>query len=132
MSGGGSAESVVQAAALAALRGIDGLNGVYLAPPVKATPPYAELGDLLSGDWSVKDRAGRELRLAVTVRDTAESNARVQGLAGAVGAAIEALPRDLAGWRVASVVLVRSRVRGGPPGRWSASVEYRVRVLAAG
>ena len=124
------AESVVQAAVLAALRGIDGLNGVYLAPPVKATPPYAELGDLLSGDWSVKDRAGRELRLMVSVRDAAERNARVQALAGAVGAAIEALPRDLAGWRVASVVLVRSRVRGGPPGRWAAMVEYRVRVLA--
>ena len=127
-----SAEAVVQGAALAALRAIEGLNGVYLAPPVKATPPYAELGDLLSGDWSVKDRAGRELRLAVTVRDAAESNARVQALAGAVGAAIAGLPRDLDGWSVASVVLLRSRVRGGPPGRWSASVEYRVRVLAAG
>ncbi len=131
MSGGGSAESVVQAAALAALRAVAGLNGVYLAPPVKATPPYAELGDLLSSDWSVKDRAGRELRLAVTVRDAGESNARAQTLAGAVGAAIEGLPRDLDGWRVASVVLLRSRVRGGPPGRWSATVEYRVRVLEA-
>jgi hypothetical protein len=127
-----TAEAVVQAAALAAVRGVAGLNGVYLAPPVKATPPYAELGDLLSGDWSVKDRAGRELRLMLSVRDAAESNARVQALAGAVGAAIEGLPRDLAEWRVASVVLVRSRVSGGPPGRWSASVEYRVRVLAAG
>ncbi len=126
-----TAEAVVQAATLAALRAIDGLNGVYLAPPVKATPPYAELGDLLSGDWSVKDRAGRELRLAVTLRDAAESNARVQALAGAVGAAIAGLSRDLGEWRVASVVLVRSRVSGGPVGRWSAIVEYRVRVLAA-
>ena len=131
-SGGASAESAVQAAALAAVRAVPGLNGVYLAPPVKATVPYAELGDLLSGDWSVKDRAGRELRLMVSVRDAGESNARVQTLAGAVGAAIEALPRDLAGWRVGSVMLVRSRVTGGPPGRWRASVEYRLRVLAAG
>ena len=80
-----SAESVVQAAVLAAVRGVAGLNGVYLGPPVKATVPFAELGDLLSGDWSVKDRAGRELRLIVTVRDAGDSPARAQALAGAVG-----------------------------------------------
>jgi hypothetical protein len=125
-----SAESVVQAAVLAALRGVAGLNGVYLGPPVKATVPFAELGDLLGGDWSVKDRMGRELRLLVTVRDAGERPARVQALAEAVGAAIEAVPRDLAGWRVASVVLVRSRLSGATGGRWNASVEYRVRVLA--
>lgn len=126
-----SAESVVQAAVLAALRGVAGLNGVYLGPPVKATVPFAELGDLLSGDWSVKDRMGRELRLLVTVRDAGERPARVQALAEAVGVAIEALPRDLTGWRVASVVLVRSRLSAAAAGRWNASVEYRVRVLAA-
>ena len=131
MSGGGSAESAVQAAVLTAVRAVAGLNGVYLAPPVKATAPYAELGDLLSVDWSVKDRVGRELRLIVMVRDAGETNARVQALAGAVGAAIEALPRDLDGWRLASVVAVRVRIAGGPVGRWSATVEYRVRVLAA-
>ncbi|RUN77540.1 DUF3168 domain-containing protein [Sphingomonas sp. TF3] len=125
-----SAESVVQAAVLAALRGVAGLNGVYLGPPVKATVPFAELGDLLGGDWSVKDRMGRELRLLVTVRDAGERPARVQALAEAVGAAIEAVPRNLAGWRVASVVLVRSRLSGAAGGRWNASVEYRVRVLA--
>ncbi|MEG3176622.1 DUF3168 domain-containing protein [Sphingomonas sp. RB3P16] len=126
-----SAESVVQAAILTAVRAVAGVNGVYLGPPTKATPPYAELGELLGGDWSVKDRAGRELRLIVTVRDAGESATRAQALAGAVGAAIEAVPRDLAGWRVASVVLVRSRCAAAAAGRWNASVEYRVRVLAA-
>jgi hypothetical protein len=126
-----SAESVVQAAALAALRDVAGLNGVYLSPPVKATAPYAELGDVLSIDWGVKDRAGRELRLAVTIRDAGETPARAQALAEAARAAIEGLPRDLDGWRVASIALVRSRVGGGPVGRWTALVEYRVRVLAA-
>ena len=131
MSGSASAESVVQAAVLAAVDAIAGLNGAYVAPPVKATIPYAELGDLLSVDWSVKDRAGRELRVAVTIRDAGETPLRGQGLAESVCDAIEGLPRDLAGWRVASVTLVRSRIAGGPAGRWTATVEYRVRVLAA-
>ena len=124
------AESIVQAAVLTAVRGVVGLNGVYLAPPVKASVPYAELGDLLSGDWSVKDRAGRELRVLVNVRDAGDTTERAHALAGAVGAAIEGLPRDLDGWRVASIVLVRNRLGSGPPGRWTATVEYRVRVLA--
>lgn len=128
----GSAESVVRAGVIAALRGVDGLNGVYAGPPVKATPPYAELGELLGIDWSVKDRAGRELRLLVTVRDAGDTPARIEPLVAAVSAAIEALPRVLDGWHVASLVLVRSRLGGAAPGRWSASVEYRVRVLAAG
>ena len=127
-----SAESVVQAAALSAVRGVAGLNGVYLGTPVKATPPYALLGELLSGDWSVKDRAGRELRLLVTVRDAGEGSGRIHTLCAAVGAALEALPRDLDGWQLVSVALVRARIGGGAPGAWSASVEYRVQVLAAG
>lgn len=125
-----SADSALQAAVLAAVRDIAGLNGVYLGPPVKATPPYAELGDLLSIDWGVKDRAGRELRVGVTVRDAAETSGRAQELAGLVGAAIEGLPRDLDGWSVASVVMVRARTSGGAASRWAASVEYRIRVLA--
>ncbi|WP_010184824.1 tail completion protein gp17 [Sphingomonas sp. PAMC 26605] len=125
-----SAESVVQAAALSALRGVGGLNGVYLGTPVKATPPYALLGELLSGDWSVKDRAGRELRLLVTVRDAGEAPTRIHSLSAAVGAAIEALPRDLDGWRLVSVALLRARIGGGAAGAWSGSLEYRMRVLA--
>lgn len=127
-----SAERVVQAAALGAVRGVAGLNGVYLGTPAKATPPYALLGELLSGDWSVKDRAGRELRLLVTVRDAGDGAERIHTLCAAVGAALEALPRDLDGWRLVSVALVRARIGGGAPGAWSASVEYRLRVLAAG
>lgn len=128
-----SAESVVQDAALACLRGnavlAAGLNGVFAGPAAKASTPFAELGELLSVDWGFKDRAGRELRLAVTVRDTAETPARVQTLADAVGAAIEALPRDLPGWRVASLVFVRTRVVRDGVGRWAAVVEYRVRLM---
>ena len=125
-----SAEGAVQAALLAGLRGVPGLNGVYEGPPVKATPPYAEIGETLSGDWGVKDRDGRELRLAVTVRDAGETSARVQALGDAVGAAIAGMPRDLDGWRVASLVFVRSRLLRPAPGRWGVVIEYRVRVLA--
>lgn len=127
-----SAERVLADAVAAALRaapGLAALNGVFAGPPVKATPPHAELGEVLGIDWSVKDRAGRELRIVVTIRDAGETGARAAALAAAAGAEIEAL-RLLDGWDVASAVLARSRVAGTAPGRWSASVDYRVRMLA--
>ncbi|WP_010161248.1 DUF3168 domain-containing protein [Sphingomonas sp. PAMC 26617] len=92
-----SAESVLQAAVLANLRAVAGLNGVYVGPPVRATPPFAELGELIAVDWGAKDRAGRELRVLVTLRDAGETAVRLAALAASVGAAIEALPRDLTG-----------------------------------
>lgn len=130
-----SAEGALAAAVAAALReagDLAGLNGVFAGPPVKATPPYAEIGEVLGIDWSVKDRAGRELRVSVTLRDAAETAARVQALSAAAGAAIEALPRAIDGWRIASVVLARSRFAGSAPGQWTALLDYRVRMLTAG
>lgn len=131
-----SAERVVHDALMAALAGDaalgTALNGVFAGPAVKATPPFAEVGELLSVDWGTKDRAGRELRIAVTLRDAGETPARLHDLAGLAAAAIEAMPRVLPGWAVASLVPLRTRVLRGAPGKWAAVVEYRVRVLAAG
>jgi hypothetical protein len=129
-----SAESVLQAALLAALRGdatlAAGLNGVFEGAAVKASLPFAELGEVLAVDWGTKTAAGREIRVAVTVRGAGDTGAAVSALAGMVGTVIEAVPRDLAGWRVASVVLLRTRLLRGGPGAWAAVVEYRVRMLA--
>jgi hypothetical protein len=129
-----SAEGALHAALVAALReaadfgGV--LNHVFEGPAVKASAPYAEVQPLVAVDWGTKDRAGRELRPAVVVRDAGETPARLHALIGAACAAIEAMPRDLAGWRVASLAFVRSRMLAEAPGRWAAVVEYRVRVLA--
>lgn len=130
-----SAEGTLALAVATALRGaggLAGLNGVFVGPPVKATPPYAEIGEVLGIDWSVKDRVGRELRVSVTLRDAGETAARVQALSDAAGGAIEALPRVIDGWAVASVALARSRLAASAPGRWTALLDYRVRMLAAG
>jgi hypothetical protein len=129
-----SAEGAVQAGLIAALRqaaGLAALNGVFEGPAVRASAPYAEVQPGIAVDWSVKDRAGRELRPAVALYDAGESPARLQGLIGAVCEAIEAMPRGLDGWQVASLVFTRSRMLREAPGHWAATVDYRVRVLAA-
>ena len=132
--GGLSAEAAVCAGIVEALRGDavlgETLNGVFEGPSARASAPWAEIGDALASDWGTKDWRGREVRVAVMLRDLAERPARLGMLVEAAGAAIAAMPAALDGWRVASAGLLRSRVAGEGPGRWLAVVEYRVRVLA--
>jgi len=128
-----SAESVLAGAVLAAVGAAlgDQVNGVFDGPAVKASAPWIELGPLVAADWSTKDKAGREVRLVLTIRDRADRPARTHALAAAVGGAVEDIARDLAGWRIASIVFVRARVTGDRPGEWAATVEYQVRMMAA-
>lgn len=129
-----TAAEAAKAALVAALKGhaplADALNGVHAIPPVRATPPYAVVGEAAGSDWSTKTEAGRELRLAVTIHDEPERTGRLDRLAGEAEAAIEAMARDLPGWRVASLVFLRGRVLRGE-GPWAATIEYRARLLAA-
>jgi hypothetical protein len=129
-----SAAAAVQAAlvtGLSAASGIAGVAaGVYDGPPARAGFPYVAIGETVSFDWGHKSGAGRELRMAVTAWDEAGRSARLLGLMAAAAGAIEALPRDLDGWRVASVALLRERVVRDPAGPIAGIIEFRVRALA--
>lgn len=127
-----SALAAVRAAALAALRADPAVavNRVIDGADARGSPPYAVLRDVTAIDWGTKDRAGRELRIGVTVRDASETAARAEELAGAVETSLLALPRDLPGWRIASLVPVRCAVLAEGEGRWAALIDVRVRVLA--
>jgi hypothetical protein len=129
-----SVQAVLQAALADCLRGAGGLDGVAVfdAPPVRGALPYVVIEEAVLGDWSTKDMAGREGRLAVTIRDGGERPVRLRGLAGAAEDAVLGMAGEVGeGWRVASLVLVRSRlVREGAG--WVSVSEFRVRVLREG
>lgn len=128
-----SALAVLHEAMLAALRADadfgGAINDVFVGPAIKPTPPYAELGEMLVGDWGAKDLRGAELRPVILIRDATDTPARLHALIAAADAVMAALPRELAGWRIASLMLVRQRVARAGPGRWEASAEYRVRMI---
>ena len=123
-----SVQAMLQAAVVASLEGLD-VTGVFDAPPVRCALPYAVAEEAVLADWGTKDMAGREGRLAVSIHDGGERPVRLRVLAGAAEDAVGAMPRDLGeGWRVASLVFVRSRiVRDGV--RWVAVSEWRIRML---
>ena len=103
---------------------------VYDGPEPRAAFPYISVTDGLVSDWSTKTATGREFRMALTVWDEGEEAARLHDLMGHVEDAVAALPRDLTGWRVASIAFVRSFIARDAVGPWAGLVEYRLRVLA--
>ncbi len=134
-----SAAALFHTTMLAALRADPdfggALNGVFEGPAVKATAPYAELGELLVSDWGTKDLAGYELRPAIFIRDRAEGPTRLHALTAAADATMAGIPADVLGdpgvWRIVSLAPLRSRIIRDGPGAWVAIVEHRVRILQA-
>jgi hypothetical protein len=124
-----SAAEELAAAAVAALRAIDGL-GIYDGPPVQAVAPYAIVETGPEIDWSHKSGAGRELRLAVTLRDKGERPERIRRMAAAAEAAVAGIGQDLGAWRVVTLRFQRSRLIRDRSGEWVGVMEFRARVLA--
>lgn len=124
-----SASEALVAAATAALGEVAGLNGTHDGPPIQAAFPYALIDAGPESDWSHKSGTGRELRLAVTIRDQGERPARLRALMRAVDDAIGALDGELAGWRLVTMVFLRSRMLREPGAAWAAAIDYRARML---
>jgi Protein of unknown function (DUF3168) len=128
------AMQILQAAAVSALAAhpvlTTELTGIYDGPPPRPVFPYVSMADGLVSDWSTKTAAGREIRLALTIWDAGEEASRLSQLMGHVEDAIAAMPRNLPGWRIASLVFLRAMVVRDPAGPWAGLVEHRVRMLA--
>jgi len=138
------AEQDIRAAVLAALRGDAALmakvNRVHDGAPAKATPPTCVLGECSGTDWGCKDRPGREVRIVLTIEDDMESTSRISAILPVADAAVQSLPGTVpgaetgtgegAGWAIASLRPVRSRLLRTNAGRWNALLDYRIRVLA--
>jgi Protein of unknown function (DUF3168) len=123
-----AAEALIRAAR-ARLAGLNGLNGAYDGRPVQAACPYAIVEIAGEADWSHKSGAGRELRLAVTVRDAGESPARLRRLMRRAEGALAGIGADLGGWRLVSFVFLRSRMLRSEGAAIAGATEWRARVL---
>jgi len=124
-----SAGEALQAAALGALREIEGL-GVYEGPPAQAAFPYAIVEAGPESDWSHKSGEGRELRLAVVLHDKSERPVRLKALMAAAEAALGGLGA-VAGWQLVTLRFMRSRTARDAKGIWVGSIEYRARMMRA-
>lgn len=123
-----SAGEKLQGAVVAALTGIEGLAS-YDAPPLQAAFPYVLVEAGPESDWSHKGGTGREVRLAVTIRDRGERPVRLRALMDQAEAAITAMSSSIEGWQLVSVQYLRSRLALDAKNGWAGSVDYRARML---
>jgi hypothetical protein len=131
-----SAEVTVRAAVIAALREdtvlMDGLNGLFDGQPVRASVPYAVVGECLASEWGAKGLDGRELRLSISLHDAGETPGRLAVLLGRIEPVVQAADGG-EGWRIVGVRLIRSRlVKARDRDGWQAVVDYRLRVVREG
>jgi hypothetical protein len=127
------AVAAAQAALLAALKAHPTLptlvTGIYDGPPPRASYPYLVVSDSMSIDWSTKTQRGREVSLIVTLWDERGGPHTMHDIMSAIEDAVQAMPRDLSGWRIATLNFIRSRILRTNAGPWSGLVEHRVRVM---
>jgi len=93
------------------------------------TLPQVRVDDPVATEWGTKDRRGRELRTAITIRVSRGQTMRLPMLVAAAESVGEALAGSIDGWRIGSAMTVRARSFDSADGTRSALVEHRIRVL---
>lgn len=105
------------------------LNAIEEEAPQRAASPWLGIAATASADWSTKDRAGREVRVAVELTTRGDDPAADADLARALGERIEQLPRSHARFEIASTQFLRARAERRPRNLRSVLLEYRFRLL---
>ncbi|MGH6632059.1 tail completion protein gp17 [Sphingopyxis sp.] len=127
------AEGAVRARAIELLARDDALaamvHGIFDGTPPRASAPYVAVGTADGSDWGTKDRAGREIRLTLTLVGVGSG---VDDLAAARIEAVAATLRGAAdGWAVVGVRMIRTRFTFVREGGWRHEFILRCRCLAA-
>lgn len=106
------------------------LNILAEEAPVRAHPPWLGIAASASTDWSTKDRAGREIRVALELHCRGDDPATAAALMRAIETRIESLPPAQAGFAIVTTRLLRTRAEQRPGNTRAMLIEYRFRILA--
>lgn len=121
-------------AALIAWLGTDpalsGINAVEEEVPLSTTPPWLGIAASAAIDWGTKDRAGREIRIALELETRTDITGEDAPLLGAIERRVAALPPAQTGFEVASIRFLRSRSEARADNLRAALLEYRFRILS--
>lgn len=109
---------------------LDALSAIEEEAPPRATAPWLAIAASASADWSTKDRAGREVRVAFELHSRGDDVATDAALVSAIDRRIEALPRAQEGFAVATIHFLRARTERRAQNHRATLLEYRFRCLA--
>ena len=106
------------------------LNAVAEEAPSRTALPWLAIAASASADWSAKDRAGREVRVALELHCRGDRPDTAAALTGAIEARIASLPDQQSGFRVVTCQFLRARAEQRAANTRAILVEYRFRLLA--
>lgn len=126
-------ESLLRAALIEWLRAdpaLAALNAVEEESPLAAAIPWLGIAASASADWSTKDRAGREVRIAIELVTRASQTDSDAALAGAIERRVASLPGGQDGFTVVNARFLRARSERRSNNRRAMLLEYRFNLLA--
>ena len=127
-----SAEGAVRARALellandAALAAV--VHGIFDGTPPRANTPYVTVGAAEGSDWGTKDRAGREVRLTLTL--VGVGSAADDRAAARIEAVVAKLRGAAGSWSVVAARTIKTRFGFARDGGWRHEIIVRCRCLA--
>ena len=106
------------------------INAIEEEAPLSVTPPWLGIAASAAIDWGTKDRAGREIRIALELESRTDQIAGDAALLGAIEQRVLALPPFQPGFELVSIRFLRSRSEARADNLRAALLEYRFRILA--
>jgi hypothetical protein len=105
------------------------INAIEEEAPLSTTPPWLGIAASASIDWGTKDRAGREVRIALELESRTDAAAEDAPLLAAIERRVLDLPPFQPGFELASIRFLRSRSEARADNLRAALLEYRFRIL---
>jgi hypothetical protein len=115
---------------LAADPALAAINAIEEEAPLSVSPPWLGIAASASTDWGTKDRAGREVRIALELESYTDLTAGDASLLSAIERRVLELPPFQPGFELASIRFLRSRSEARADNRRAALLEYRFRLFA--
>lgn len=106
------------------------LNSVVEEAPSRSALPWLAISASASSDWSVKDRAGREVRVALELHCRGDRPDSASALVAAIEARIAAMPTVQSAFRLIGVTFLRARAEQRAANTRVVLIEYRFRLMA--
>jgi len=106
------------------------LNSIAEEAPLRPSLPWLGIAASAGTDWSTKELAGREIRIALELHCRGDDPTSAATLATAVEARVVALPPAQTGFAIANIRFLRSRAEQRPNNLRSVLIEHSFRMLA--
>lgn len=107
------------------------INTLLEEAPSRAALPWLAIAASASAAWGTKERAGREVRIALELHCRGDRPDTAAALVGAIEARIAAFGGVAGSFEVASATFLRARAEQRGANTRAILTEYRFRLLAA-